>query len=60
MPGDNTAELVLAGSELCHPACVVSTLPAEPLVPLSLPSPVLTLLLKLLYPPLSRPFPLWS
>lgn len=50
MPWDNTAELVLVGSELCHPACVVSTLPAEPLVPFSLHSPVLiTLLLKLFF-----------
>lgn len=45
MPGDSTVELVLSGSECCHPACVVSVLPAEPLVPPSLHSPVLTLLL---------------
>lgn len=43
MPGDSTGELVLSGSERCHPACVVSALPAEPLVPPSLHSPVLTL-----------------
>lgn len=24
MPGDSTVELVLSGSECCHPACVVS------------------------------------
>lgn len=49
MPGDNTVELVLCGSELCHLACVVSTLLAEPLVPPSLHFPVLTLLLKLFF-----------
>lgn len=58
MPGDSTVELVLSGSECCHPACVVSVFTcwaiSSPLP--SLPSPN-TLTNTVPYLPLPHPLP---